>query len=187
MSEQEILGLFAERNEAAIKRCEESYGAYCRTISYRILKDEGEVAECVNDTWFQAWQAIPPAQPQNLGAYLAKIVRNLSLNRYRSTHRKKREAGRVAVSLEELAECVPATGETLEQTVEKGRLGEIISGFLRELPKEERVMFVRRYFYMDSVAEVADFLGCSESKVKTTMFRCRKRLQEVLIREEVSI
>ena len=172
MSELEILELFAARNERAIKKCEESYGAYCRTISFRILQDEGEVAECVH--------------PQNLGAYLAKITRNLSLNRYRSAHRKKRGADRVSVSLEELAECVPS-GETLEQTVEKGRLGKIISGFLRELPKEERVMFVRRYFYMDSVAEVALFLGCSESRVKTTMFRCRKRLQEVLIREEVSI
>lgn len=186
MSEQEILELFAARDEEAIKRCEESYGAYCRTISYRILQDEGEVAECLNDTWFQAWRTIPPTQPQNLGAYLAKIVRNLSLNRYRSAHQKKREAGRVAVSLEELAECVP-TGETLEQAVEKGRMGEVISGFLRKLPKEERVMFIRRYFYMDSVAEVAGFLGCSESKVKTTMFRCRKKLQEVLVREEVSI
>ena len=186
MSELEILELFAARNEEAIKKCEESYGAYCRTVSYRILQDEGEVAECVNDTWFQAWQAIPPAQPHNLGAYLAKITRNLSLNRYRSAHQKKREAGRVAASLEELADCVPS-GETLEQTVEKSRLGKIISGFLRELPKEERIMFVRRYFYMDSVAEVAGFLGCSESKVKTTMFRCRKKLQEVLIREEVSI
>lgn len=186
MSEQEILELFAARDETAIKKCEESYGAYCRTISYRILQDEGEAAECVNDTWFRAWQAIPPAQPENLGAYLAKIARNLSLNRYRNARRKKREAGRVAVSLEELAECVPA-GDTLEQTVERGRLGEIISGFLRELPEEERVMFVRRYFYMDSVAEVAGRLECSESRVKTTMFRCRKRLQEVLIREEVSI
>ena len=186
MSELEILELFAARNEEAIKRCEKGYGAYCRTIAYRILQDEGEAAECVNDTWFQAWQAIPPAHPQNLGAYLAKITRNLSLNRYRSAHRKKRGADRVSVSLEELAECVPS-GETLEQTVEKGRLGKIISGFLRELPKEERVMFVRRYFYMDSVAEVALFLECSESRVKTTMFRCRKRLQEVLIREEVSI
>ncbi len=186
MSELEILELFAARDERAIKKCEESYGAYCRTISFRILQDEGEVAECVNDTWFQAWRSIPPAHPQNLSAYLAKIIRNLSLNRYRSAHQKKRGAGRVAVSLDELAECVP-TSETLEQTIEKGRLGELISGFLRELPKEERVMFVRRYFYMDSVAEVAGFFGCSESKVKTTMFRCRKRLQEMLIREEVSI
>lgn len=186
MSEQEILKLFAARNEDAIKRCEESYGAYCRTISYRILQDEGEAAECVNDTWFQAWQAIPPAQPNNLGAYLAKIARNLSLNRYRSAHQKKREAGRVAVSLEELAECVPAGG-TPEQEMESSYLGEVISNFLRGLPKEERVMFVRRYFYMDSVAEVAACFGYSESKVKTTMFRCRKRLQEVLIREEVSI
>lgn len=186
MSEREILELFAARDEAAIKKCEENYGAYCRTISYRILQDEGEAAECVNDTWFQAWRTIPPTEPQNLGAYLAKIVRNLSLNRYRSAHRKKRGAERVAVSLEELAECVP-TGETLEQTIEKGRLGTIISSFLRGLPKEERVMFVRRYFYMDSVAEVAAFLGCSESKVKTTMFRCRKKLQDVLVREEVGI
>lgn len=186
MSEKEILELYFARNEEAIKKSEEAYGAYCRTVAYRILQDEGEAAECVNDTWFQAWRAIPPAQPQNLGAYLAKITRNLSLNRYRSACRKKREADRVAVSIEELGECIPAGG-TPEQAMEQSYLGELISNFLRRLPKEERVMFVRRYFYMDSVAEVADYLGCSESKVKTTMFRCRKRLQELLVQEEVSI
>lgn len=186
MSEQEILELYLARDEEAIRKSEESYGAYCYTVAYRILRDDGEAAECVNDTWFQAWRAIPPTQPQNLGAYLAKITRNLSLNRYRSACRKIREADRVAISIEELQECIPA-GQTPEQAMEQSFLGELISDFLRGLQKEERVMFVRRYFYMDSVAEVADYLGCSESKVKTTMFRCRKKLQELLVREEVSI
>lgn len=92
----------------------------------------------------------------------------------------------MAISLEELQECIPA-GQTPEQAMEQSFLGRLISDFLRGLEKEERIMFVRRYFYMDSVAEVAAYLGCSESKVKTTMFRCRKKLQELLIREEVSI
>lgn len=184
MSGQEIVELYLARNEEAVRKSEEEYGIRCHTIAYRILHDEGEAAECVNDTWFQAWRTIPPTVPDNLGAYLARITRNLSLNRYRRAHQKKREIDRMAVCLDELQECVSG-GVTPERVVEQGYLGQLISGFLRELPKEERIMFVRRYFYMDSVAEVAKRLGCSESKVKTTMFRCRKKLQEILIREEV--
>ncbi|MGN0344180.1 MAG: RNA polymerase sigma factor [Lachnospiraceae bacterium] len=185
MSEQEIIELYLARNEDAVRKSEEVYGAYCHTIAHRILQDEGEAAECVNDTWFQAWRTIPPTIPNNLGAYLAKITRNLSLNRYRRAHQKKREADRVSTCLDELQECV-AGGITPEQVMEQKYLSEVISDFLRGLSKEERVMFVRRYFYMDSVAEVAAHLNCSESKVKTTMFRCRKKLQKILIREEVS-
>ena len=184
MSEQEIVELYLARNEEAVRKSEETYGAYCHTIAYRILQDEGEAAECVNDTWFQAWRTIPPTIPDNLGACLAKITRNLSLNRYRKARQKKREADRLSVCLDELQECV-AGGVTPEQVIEQDHLGQIISDFLRGLSKEERIMFVRRYFYMDSVAEVAAHLNCSESKVKTTMFRCRKKLQEILIREEV--
>lgn len=184
MSEQEILELYLARNEEAVRKTQEKYGAYCHTIAYRILQDEGESSECVNDTWFQAWRTIPPTIPQSLRAYLAKITRNLSLNRYRRAHQKKREADRMSVCLDELQECI-ASDMTPEKSVEQSFLGQLISEFLRGLPKEERIMFVRRYFYMDSVAEVAAHLGCSESRVKTTMFRCRKRLQEVLIREEV--
>lgn len=184
MSEQEILDLYLARNEEAVRKSEETYGAYCHTIAYRILRDEGEAAECVNDTWFQAWRTIPPTIPHHLGAYLAKITRNLSLNRYRRTHQKKREADRVAVCIDELQECL-ASDSTPEKSYEQSFLGQVINDFVRDLPREERMMFVRRYFYMDSVAEVAAHLGCSESKVKTTMFRTRKKLQEILIREEV--
>lgn len=186
MSDQEILELYLARDEEAVRKTEETYGAFCHTIAYRILKSEDEAAECVNDTWFQAWRTIPPTRPHSLGAYLAKITRNLSLNRYRSAHQKKREADRVAVCIDELQECLTA-GTTPEQAYEQNFLGEVISDFLRNLPKEERLMFVRRYFYMDTVAEVAGYLGCSESKVKTAMFRCRKKLQEILIREEVCL
>lgn len=184
MSDKEILELYLARNEEAVRRTQEQYGAYCHTIAYRILQDEGESAECVNDTWFQAWRTIPPTIPQSLRAYLARITRNLSLNRYRRAHQKKREGDRVSVCIDELSECI-ASDATPEKSMEQSFLGELISGFLRGLPTEERIMFVRRYFYMDSVAEVAAYFGCSESRVKTTMFRCRKRLQELLIREEV--
>lgn len=184
MSEQEIVELYLARNEEAVRKTQETYGAYCHAIAYRILQDEEEAAECVNDTWFQAWRTIPPTIPEHLGAYLARITRNLSLNRYRKANRKKREADRMAVCLDELRECVPG-GVTPEQAAEQSHLGQVISDFLRGLSKEERIMFVRRYFYMDSVAEVAGCLGCSESKVKTAMFRCRKKLQEILAREEV--
>ena len=184
MSEQEILDLYLARDEQAVQKSQETYGAYCHTIAYRILQDEGDAAECVNDTWFQAWRTIPPTIPHHLGAYLAKITRNLSLNRYRKIHQKKREGDRVAVCIDELQECLPSD-ETPEKVYEQTCLTKLINDFVSELPKEERIMFVRRYFYMDSVAEVAKLLGCSESKIKTTMFRTRKKLQEILTKEEV--
>jgi RNA polymerase sigma-70 factor (ECF subfamily) len=186
MSEQELLEMYEARNQAAIQETEERYGAYCHTIAYRILRDEGEAAECLNDTWFAAWQAIPPAKPKNLGAYLTKITRNLSLNRYRSNHQQKRQADRMSVCIDELAECIPSL-TTPERAYEQSYLGQLLTQFLRELPKEERIMFVRRYFFMDSVAEVAEHMGCGESKVKTAMFRTRKKLQKLLTEEGIQL
>ena len=184
MEDEKIIQLIWDREEQGLKELSDKYNNYCHSISCRIVHDEEDARECVNDTWFQAWRTIPPTIPNNLGAYLARITRNLSLNRYRRAHQKKREADRVAVCLDELQECVSG-GVSPERMAEQSYLGQVISDFLRGLPKEERIMFVRRYFYMDSVAEVAEYFGCSESKVKTMMFRCRKKLQEILIREEV--
>lgn len=186
MLEKEIIELYLTRNEEAIQRTQETYGTYCHTIAYRILRDESDVAECINDTWYHAWNAIPPTIPASLKAYLAKITRNLSLNRYRSIHQKKRQADRVTMCIDELQECIPDHNSP-EVIFEKNHLVGIINDYLKGLSKEERIMFVRRYFYMDTVPEVASYLNCSQSKVKITMFRCRKKLQQVLIKEDFTI
>ena len=186
MLEQEIVQLYLARDERAIQLTQEQYGNYCKTIAYRILQNEEETSECLNDTWYRAWQTIPPAIPQHLGGYLAKITRNLALNRYRYARQKKREADRVTLCLHELEECIPAH-ETPEQCLEHQYIAELINTYLRNLPKTERMMFVRRYFYMESVSEVAASMKCSEAKVKTTMFRCRKKLKQYLISEEAFV
>ncbi len=184
MTERELVKLYLMRDEAAIRESEAAYGAYCQTIARRILHDEGEAAECVNDAWFQAWQTIPPAEPEHLGAYLAKITRNLALSRYRKAHSQKRGADRVELCLDELSECLP-DGDTPENAAERELLAKTVNDFIAGLPGDERVMFVRRYFYLDSVSEVANRMGCSQAKVKTAMFRCRKKLQEWLKKEEI--
>ncbi len=182
MKDNEIIDLYLARDEQAIKYTEDSYGKYCRTIIYRVLGNDEETEECLSDTWLKAWQTIPPTYPNHLGAYVSKIARNLALNRYRYQHQKKREGDLVGLCLDELQDCIPSE-DSPERALESKLLVELLNHFLEELPREERIMFVRRYFYLDSVAEVADYLGCSEGKVKTTMYRTRKKLQEYLGRE----
>lgn len=182
MSDKEIINLYLARDEKAIQLTQDVYGKYCRTISYRILQNNEETEECLNDTWLKAWQTIPPTIPERLGAYLSKIARNLALNRYRHQHQQKREGDLVNVCIDELQESIP-TEDTPEKTIEMSLLTELVNKFLENLPSHERVMFVRRYFYMDTVAEVAEYMGFSESKVKTTMFRTRKKLQDFLKKE----
>ncbi len=182
MSDKEIINLYLARDERAIQLTQDAYGRYCRTIAQRILQNNEETEECLNDTWLKAWQTIPPTIPERLGAYLSKIARNLALNRYRHQHQQKREGDLMSMCIDELQESIPAE-DTPEKAIEKALLTDLINKFLENLPKDERVMFVRRYFYMDSVAEVAEYMGFSESKVKTSMHRTRQKLQEYLTKE----
>ncbi len=186
MDDRQIIALYNERSEAALSETATKYGKYCRTIAYNILYNEEDSEECVNDTWLQAWEAIPPQYPNKLSAFLGKITRNLALNRYKQNAAKKRGGGQTMLVLEELAECVPGTDST-EAAAEEALLIEVLNRFLGELPREKRKMFVRRYWYLSSVKEIAEDFGLGESNVKMTLLRIREQLKSVLEKEGIML
>jgi len=184
MDDRQIIALYNERSEAALSETEKKYGRYCRTIAYNILNNEEDSEECVNDTWLKAWEAIPPRCPDSLAAFLGEITRNLALNLYKHKNREKRGGGQTMLVLEELAECVPGTDST-QEAVNEALLAEVLNGFLAELPTEKRKIFMRRYWYLSSVREIAEEYGLSESKVKMTLLRLRSKLKTVLEKEGI--
>ena len=184
MDDRQIIALYNERSEAALSETEKKYGRYCRTIAYNILNNEEDSEECVNDTWLKAWEAIPPQCPDSLAAFLGKITRNLALNLYKHKNREKRGGGQTMLVLEELVECVPGTDST-QEAVNEALLAEVLNGFLAELPTEKRKIFMRRYWYLSSVREIAEEYGLSESKVKMTLLRLRSKLKTVLEKEGI--
>ena len=176
MDDKQIVELYNERSEDAITRTSEKYGSFCYYIAEHILHDRQDSEECVNDTYLKAWETIPPQAPVKLSAYLGKITRNLALSRFRYNNRKKRGEGVNAEVLEELAECIAASGNT-EDAVEEKLLVDALNRFLRELPEERRKMFLQRYWYMNSIKEIAAEWSVSESKVKMTLLRIRGELK----------
>lgn len=186
MDDWQIIALYNERSEAALSETSAKYGKYCRTIAYNILYNEEDSEECVNDTWLRAWEAIPPQYPNRLSAFLGKITRNLALNRYKQNAAKKRGGGQTMLVLEELAECVPGTDGT-EEVVEEALLVEVLNRFLADLPAEKRKMFLRRYWYLSSVKEIAEDFNLGESNVKMTLLRIREQLKSVLEKEGITL
>ena len=184
MEDNQIIKLYQERSEIAISETANKYGTYCHSIAYRILHNEEDSEECVNDTYFKAWQVIPPQCPNKLSVFLGRITRNLALDRYRYYNRERRGNGQVALILEELQECVSNSNHT-EQAVEEKMLVEVLNHFLHGLPKEKRMMFLRRYWYMSSIKEIAKDYEWSEGKVKMMLFRMRNKLKQVLEKEGI--
>ena len=182
MDDRQIINLYYAREEAAISETADKYGKYCHSIAYRILQDEQDSEECVNDTYLRAWKAIPPNYPEKLSVFLGKITRNLALNRFAYYTREKRGCGKMELVLEELQGCMPALQST-EQVIEEKLLVERLNQFLYDLPKEKRILFVKRYWYLQSIQEIAKELNMSESKVKMTLLRIRNKLKKVLERE----
>lgn len=180
MEDRLIVNLYLMRQEEAISRSQSKYGALLRSIAYAVLSDREDAAECENDTYYTAWNKFPPDRPTLLGAYLSKITRFLALNRFT----KKSAAKRVGETapLEELYECIPSP-DTVESHLEEGALKEVINGFLRSLDREKRCIFIKRYFYMASIADIAKELELSESGVKVQLFRMRASLKEILLKE----
>ena len=181
MQDGEIIELYFKRDEAAIKETDIKYGAYCHTVAMNILKDIFDAEECVNDTYHRAWQVIPPTRPTRLGAFLAKITRNIAIDRYKRDHAKKRVERE---SVLELSECV---GEEPLNESGLSELGELISSFLKNERELCRRMFLRRYFFEDSIEKIAKDHSVSISQVKTTLHRMRGRLAVYLRREGVFI
>ena len=182
MEDFKIIELFFKRNENAISETERKYGRYLSKIAYNILFDTEDSEECVNDTYMKAWNSIPPQQPEILSTFLGKITRHLAIDLFRKKHAEKRKNSEYALSLSELDECIPDKFSA-EKEFEQKELSESINRFLASLSKENRDIFVCRYFYSDSIKEIASFFKSSESKIKSSLFRSRKALKEHLEKE----
>jgi len=185
MEDHEILDLYFKRQESAIAETRSKYGMRLFKTSRNILYSNEDADECVNDTLLKAWDAIPPSRPAMFGAFLAKIVRNLSLNKLEAKSAAKRGGGGANLLLSELEECIPSNGSSPEAAYEAALITEAINSFLTNTNKIARVTFVLRYFHNESVKDIAERFKVSESKVKSTLFRTRKKLRTYLEKEGV--
>lgn len=186
MDDKQIVDLFWERSEKAIFETQKKYGRYCHYISYNILHSDEDAEECVNDTLAKAWNTIPPSKPNHLPAFLGKIIRNLSLDRYEKYHAEKRGYGQVSCALDELQECLPGSNNTL-CIAEDMVLREALNTFLLSLPTAKRKIFMRRYWYFSTIKEISTDYQISESKVKMILLRTRNSLKAFLEKEGVEI
>ncbi len=186
MDDCRIVDLYWDRDETAITETENKYGRFCFSIANRILQNAEDARECVNDTFLAAWNAIPPHRPEILSTFLGKITRRLSLKKRRDSSAEKRGGGNSDISLDELEECIPS-GQSIDDSIDIAELTKIINTFLSELPLAERRVFLRRYWYFDSIGEIASRFGFSHSKVKMMLKRTRDKLLVRLQKEDIWI
>ena len=181
MEDKQIVDLYWARSESAITETEKKYGRYCHYIAYRILENDEDAKEIVNDAYLKTWNTVPPNRPDPLKPYVGMISRQLSLDRYEEYHAQKR-GGQVMLVLDELAECIPDnnSGADIGESV---ALSDALTRFLRDLPQRTRSIFVRRYFYMSPVAEIAKDFSMKESNVTMHLLRTRKKLEHFLKKE----
>lgn len=183
MNDEKIIDLYFERSESAISETSAKYGGYCHTIAYRILLSNDDAEECVDDTYVKAWNTIPPNRPRRLKSFLATITRNLAINRIEYETAKKRNVP-ICNIIDEFYEAIP---EERADECDSLVLKDAINSFLSSLDKRTRVVFMRRYWYMMSVAEIARGMDMSESNVTVTLFRTRKKFREHLLKQGVEI
>ncbi len=182
MKDEEIVALYWERNEDAVLETAQKYGAYLSKIAYNVLSNPEDSEECVNDTYLRAWNSMPVHRPSVLSGYLGKIVRQLSIDVFRKRYALKRHASAYCDSLSEL-EDVCSGGSNTEQAVDAILLDNAINRFLRALPEDARNCFIGRYFFFDSLKEVAAYCGMTEAGTKSMLFRTRQSLKAHLIQE----
>ena len=178
LADEKIIELFFERSEQGIRELDNKYGKLCHTLSYNIVNNRQDAEECVNDAYLGAWNAIPPARPDPLLPYIARIVRNLSLKLYWRKEAAKRSS-RYTIALEEIEACI-ADQKTTEEELEAKELARIIENFLDTLPPRDRVIFLRRYWFSDSYKDIAQFVGLSEKNVSVRLTRIRKKMKQYL-------
>lgn len=183
MEDSKIIELYFARSEAAIQETQNKYGRYCHYIAYHILYSESDADECVNDTYYNVWDNIPPQKPTNFRVFIGSITRNLALNRYDYNNAQKR-LPKFEVALDELNECTQGRQFAVEEEL---ILKELINRFLGTLPKRERVVFLQRYWYFCSVKEIASNVGIRESNVKVILYRVREQFKDYLNKEGVLI
>ena len=182
MEDQEIVELYFRRDEQAIVQTDRKYGPYCYSVAYNVLSDQEDARECVSDTYLAAWNRIPPARPSLLGAFLGKITRHLSIDRWRRTRAFKRGGGQMELALEELKDCVSGAG-TLENDLIRRETLVAVNRFLGQLSVVERNVFLCRYWYLESSWEIAEHSGFSRTKVRSMLHRIRGRLDTYLEKE----
>lgn len=185
MDDRQIVALYHERDETAITETQSKYGARLRAVSMNLVFDRLDAEECVNDTYMKAWNSMPPERPSRLFAFLARITRNISMHRLDYRSAKKRNALICELS-NELMECIPNPSDGMDE-YKSGSVAEIISDFLGTVDETAQALFVRRYWYGDSIRELAQSCGLSESGVKSKLFRTRNKLREVLQEEGISV
>lgn len=181
MEDIEIIDLYWNRNEDAIRETDVKYGKYLRTVAMNILNDQEDAGEAVNDTYLKTWNAIPPQRPNAFLAWLSRITRSLSIDRLRFLSRKRRSASQYDLSLDEMGECIGENSVDREYDAEL--LRDALNRFLRSYPEKSRNLFLCRYFYFDSLTEAAKHCGFSESAAKTQLFRMRQALRTYLEQE----
>ena len=186
MNDSEIINLYWARCESAISETSNKYGGYCNTIAMNILHNREDSEECVNDTFFGAWNSIPPERPSLLKPFLGRITRNFALNKYKAYSAKKRGGGTVELLLNELEDCIPS-GRNVEAEYEAGVVAGLISVFLDSVSKEQRIIFIRRYWYADKMTEISKRYGISENNIKSILYRTRIKLKKHLEKEGISI
>ncbi len=182
MEDERIIALYWARAEEAISQTAQKYGAYLHRIAWGILQEQEDARECVNDTYYDAWNAIPPHRPAVLSAFLGRITRRIAIDRWRKNRAQKRGGGELVLALEELAECADPNGDPVAQ-VEKGELAVCIAGFVAGLPELERRVFLSRYWYLEPVDTIAKKFGFSRSKVASMLHRIRGKLRRRLEQE----
>lgn len=183
MEDRQIIALYFQRSEDAIAMTESKYGRLLFSVAYNILYSEGDSEECVSDTYMRAWQTIPPTVPNRLSAFLAKITRNIALNRYRDGKRRGRNLTAELI-FDEIAECVPDSSGDIAKDIE---LREALNGFMAALDSGHRLIFLKRYFYMCPVKDIAREMGMTVSAVKVSLSRTRTKLREHLEREGIRL
>lgn len=182
MQDHQIIELYYQRSEEAIAATAAKFGGYCYSIAYQILSDRSDAEETVSDSYLDAWNSIPPHRPFSLSAFLGKITRRNALDRWEFYHAQKRGGGDITLALEELGECIPS-GRDPQVELEAAELAQCINDFVKELPEPERNVFIRRYWAVESVRQIADRYGFSQSKVKSMLHRTRGKLRACLEKE----
>lgn len=186
LEDSKIIDLYWARKEQALAETDTKYGSYCRTIARNILRNFEDTEECVSDTWLHAWNSMPPQRPGILSAFLGRITRNLSFDRCKYQQAAKRGGGALPLALDELGECIPSA-QRVEYALEQKELAAAIDRFLRTLPEKDCNLFLRRYWYVDSISVIADRYGMKENTVKSILFRTREKLRKFLGEEGIAV
>ena len=186
MEDDKIIELFWERNETAIEEAQLKYASYLFTIADNILADSEDSEECLNDALLKAWNSIPPQRPQKLSVYLARLIRQSAIDVYRKKSSHKRYISQHAVSLDELEECISGEDDP-QASLEKTLLSETVKSFTEALPSTQKLVFVGRYYYFDSIRQIASYTSLSESAVKSMLKRLREKLKLRLEKEGLGL